>query len=78
MVGGRVVGGDGLDMLRAAVPGEPGLDYPVLSAVQLSAFTCEGLTTGGYYADPEQDIRCSKLIQVMKKHNFKSSQSSLL
>ena len=48
--------GPGLGWLRDSVPGEPGLDYPVLSAVQQTAFTCDGLVLGGYYADPEQ--RC--------------------
>ena len=50
-------GGDPLDWLRESVPGEPGLDYPILSAVQESSFTCDSLVLGGYYADPEQDCQ---------------------
>lgn len=48
--------GDPLDWLRASVPGEPGQDYPVLSAIQETSFSCADRVTGGYYADPEQ--RC--------------------
>jgi hypothetical protein len=47
-------GGDPLDWLRASVPGEPGQDYPVLSAIQETSFSCSGRVMGGYYADPEQ------------------------
>ena len=53
--------GDGLDWLRRTVPGEPGLDYPVLSSPQQSDFTCDGLALGGYYADPAQDCQASSL-----------------
>jgi len=47
---------DPLDWLRASVPGEPGQDYPVLSAIQETDFSCSGRVAGGYYADPDQ--RC--------------------
>ena len=50
-------GGDPLDWLRNAVPGEPGVDYPVLASVQETSFTCDDKTMGGYYADPEQDCQ---------------------
>jgi len=50
-------GDDPLDWLRNSVPGEPGVDYPVLASIQESSFTCEGLVMGGYYADPEQDCQ---------------------
>jgi len=50
-------GDDPLDWLRNSIPGEPGLDYPILAAVQDSAFTCDGLTFGGYYADVEQQCQ---------------------
>ena len=52
-------GDDPLDWLRNSIPGEPGLDYPILAAVQDSAFTCDGLTFGGYYADVEQQCQVS-------------------
>lgn len=48
--------GDPLDWLRASVPGEPGQDYPILSAIQETSFSCIDRVPGGYYADPEQ--RC--------------------
>ena len=50
-------GGDPLDWLRSSVPGEPGVDYPLLASVQDTSFSCSGLTFGGYYADPEQDCQ---------------------
>jgi len=50
-------GDDPLDWLRTSIPGEPGLDYPILSIAGETSFTCSGLVFGGYYADPEQDCQ---------------------
>ena len=50
-------GGDPLDWLRDSIPGEPGVDYPIHSGAQETSFTCDGLTFGGYYADPEQECQ---------------------
>jgi len=50
-------GDDPLDWLRNSIPGEPGVDYPILASVQDSSFTCDGLTFGGYYADVEQQCQ---------------------
>ena len=50
-------GDDPLDWLRDSLPGEPGVDYPILATVQESSFSCSGLVFGGYYADPEQDCQ---------------------
>jgi len=50
-------GDDPLDWLRNSIPGEPGVDYPILASVQETSFTCDGLTFGGYYADPEQECQ---------------------
>jgi len=47
-------GGDPLDWLRDSIPGEPGVDYPILSSPGETAFSCSGLVFGGYYADPDQ------------------------
>ena len=44
-------GGDPLDWLRNAVPGEPGVHYPVLVSVQETSFTCDDKTMGGFYVD---------------------------
>ena len=49
--------GDPLQWLRDAIPGEPGVDYPLLSAPDLDTqFSCQGRVPGGYYADVDQ--RC--------------------
>ena len=55
--GGHSHSGDPLDWLRESVPGEPGLDYPILPSVQPTDFSCSGLVLGGYYADPAQDCQ---------------------
>ena len=72
-------GGSPLDWLRDSIPGEPGLDYPILAAVQESAFTCEGLIFGGYYADPEQDCQVrDNQSPFMLSHAYKGSASAVL
>jgi len=48
---------DPLDWLRNSIPGEPGVDYPILSSVQETSFSCDSLVLGGYYADPEQQCQ---------------------
>jgi len=50
-------GDDPLDWMRDAIPGEPGVDYPIYSGVQETSFNCDSLTFGGYYADPEMECQ---------------------
>jgi len=50
-------GDDPLEWLRTGIPGEPGVDYPILAQVQDTSFSCEGLVFGGYYADPEMSCQ---------------------
>jgi len=47
----------GIDMLRMAVPGNPGEDYPIYAEVPDTSFTCEGRVEGGYYADTEAECQ---------------------
>jgi len=47
----------GTDMLRMAVPGNPGEDYPIYAEVPETAFTCSGRVDGGYYADTEAECQ---------------------
>ena len=42
-----------LDWLKNSIPGEPGVDYPIMASVAETSFSCDGLIFGGYYADPE-------------------------
>merc|ERR1719370_2379684 len=42
-----------IKMLGISVPGTPGEDYPIFSAVPLTSFTCADKDEGGYYADME-------------------------
>ena len=51
-------GDNPLDWLKNSIPGEPGVDYPIMAAVQETSFTCDGLIFGGYYADP--DTQCQQ------------------
>merc|ERR1711892_1282471 len=44
-------------MLRMAVPGNPGEDYPIYAEVPETVFSCEGRVEGGFYADPEADCQ---------------------
>ena len=50
-------GDDPLDWLRNSIPGEPGTDYPIMAATQLTDFSCDGLVFGGYYADPSTECQ---------------------
>ena len=54
-----------IDMLIMAVPGKPGEDYPILATVPETAFTCEGRTEGGYYAD----VSCHYLKLIFRLHD---------
>ena len=40
-------GDDPLQWLRDSIPGEPGVDYPIFSAVEQTQFSCEGKVFGG-------------------------------
>merc|ERR1712037_224422 len=70
--GGRNVGNNNGDdgeemnikMLRMSVPGEPGVDYPILATVPSTSFSCVGKAEGGYYADVETGC------QVVNKFSF--------
>jgi len=42
-----------IKMLGISVPGTPGEDYPIFSAVPQTSFTCADKDEGGYYADME-------------------------
>merc|ERR1712168_871695 len=44
-------------MLRMAVPGTPGEDYPILAEVPETSFSCDGRVEGGYYADVEAECQ---------------------
>jgi len=51
-------GDNPIEWLKNSIPGEPDTDYPILAGVQQTAFSCDGLIFGGYYADPE--TRCQQ------------------
>ena len=39
--------------LLQEIPGEAGVDYPVLASVPDTGFSCDNRVSGGYYADTE-------------------------
>merc|ERR1711935_916910 len=43
----------GIKMLMMSVPGEPGVDYPILSRVPRTEFSCTGRQPDRFYSDPE-------------------------
>merc|ERR1711892_1658778 len=49
--------GNYLKMLMNVIPGVPGQDYPILSSIPKTSFSCEGKVLGGYYADPAADCQ---------------------
>merc|ERR1712032_1473010 len=79
---GRDVGNDDNDdgeemnikMLRMSVPGEPGVDYPILATVPTTSFSCVGKAEGGYYADVETGCQvvhtCGGGSKVVNKYSF--------
>ena len=46
---------DPLDWLRASIPGEPELDYPILGEIAETSFSCNGRIFGGELA-PNSEI----------------------
>jgi len=81
--GGGDVGNDDNDdngeemnikMLRMSVPGEPGVDYPILATVPTTSFSCVGKAEGGYYADVETGCQvvhtCGGGSKVVNKYSF--------
>ncbi|XP_058804174.1 GATA zinc finger domain-containing protein 14-like [Phymastichus coffea] len=53
-----------------SVPGVPGRDYPNLTSIPATSFSCAGKTAGGYYADVE--TRC-QVFHVCSTQGLKSS-----
>ena len=50
-------GRDAVSGLEEAIPGEAGRDYPILSEVPETSFSCSGQVEGGFYADPEAECQ---------------------
>jgi len=48
---------DPLDQLRNTIPGEPGVDYPILSTIEYSEFDCQGKTLEGFMETLIQTVR---------------------
>jgi len=63
-----------IKMLRMSVPGEPGVDYPILATVPRTSFSCVGKAEGGYYADVETGCQvvhtCGGGSKVVNKFSF--------
>ena len=59
-------GDDPLQWLRDSIPGEPGVDYPIFSAVEQTAFSCDGKVFGGKFFS-RFFIITTKIIYCMTK-----------
>lgn len=56
------------DGWRDAVPGTPGMDYPILDRIPVTSFTCADKEPGGYYADAETGCQ----VNVVQTKNCKT------
>lgn len=54
----------GIEWLRGAIPGEPGVDYPILSRVNSTDFSCRDQKYPGYYADVESRCQVSSYLLI--------------
>ncbi|GLJ59458.1 hypothetical protein SUGI_1509300 [Cryptomeria japonica] len=52
---------DTIKWLQDAIPGEPGIDYPIISKVNLTSFNCRDQKYPGYYADVSSRCQVSRI-----------------
>ena len=57
-------GDDPLQWLRDSIPGEPGVDYPIFSVVEETAFSCEGKVFGGKKRRDTGKKACTKWLML--------------
>ena len=79
VLGAENEGDNPIEWLKNSIPGEPDVDYPILASTQQTAFSCDGLIFGGYYADPE--TRCQQYhvcLQVTLSRNLVSALIAIL
>ncbi|KAM3960299.1 uncharacterized protein ACR2FA_005598 [Aphomia sociella] len=62
--------GNGWD-IKLSVPGEPGSDYPTLSTIPRTSFSCAGKEPG-YYADLETNCQVFRICTVGSTYGFQS------
>lgn len=60
---------DPLDWLRAAIRGEPGVDYPIYSAPPDTSFSCSSHQWPGYYADLDTGCQAFHICQADGREN---------
>ena len=67
-----------IDMLKMAVPGTPGQDYPIFAEVPQTSFSCDGRVNGGYYVDVEAQCQVFISVQLnLKSFNLIKNRFSL-
>ncbi|XP_055599112.1 spidroin-2 [Uranotaenia lowii] len=62
---GQYEGGD-----YSAIPGEPGIDYPIYSEIPETSFDCKQQQFPGYYADTEAQCQVFHICALNKTFNF--------
>ena len=55
---------DPLQWLRDAVPGEPGVDYPIYATIPPTSFSCDGRIAGQWPADPELGLPAGAFVEL--------------
>ena len=69
-----------LAMLASSLPGggTPGEDYPILSQIPETDFSCKDQTISGYYADTTEESRCQVFHICQIRENGRTQQDSFL
>jgi len=57
-------------MMGGEIPGRADIDYPVLSSVPDTSFSCRSQLTGGYYADVEARCQVFHVCHDYRKSSF--------
>jgi len=50
--------------------GRPGVDFPILTSIPHTDFSCKKVKNPGYYADPETDCQVYNILRLKKSRYF--------
>lgn len=50
--------------------GRPGVDFPILTSIPHTDFSCKKVKKPGYYADPETDCQVNNNIFIISYNNL--------
>lgn len=49
--------------------GRPGVDFPILTSIPHTDFSCKKVKKPGYYADPETDCQVNNILSFQRVQN---------